>query len=57
MATIKIKQIKSVIGRPETQCKTLCGVGLGRIGQIVEVPDNECTRGMIAKVKHLIEVK
>ena len=51
-----VKQIKSVIGRPETQRRTLAALGLGRIGKSSELDDNSAIRGMIAKVAHLIEV-
>ncbi len=56
MATIKIKQIKSTIGRPESQVKILRALKLGRIGKISELPDTDSVRGMVAKVKHLIEI-
>ena len=51
-----VKQIKSVIGRPETQRRTLAALGLGRIGKSAELDDNASIRGMIAKVSHLVEV-
>ena len=51
-----VKQIKSVIGRPETQRRTLVALGLGRIGKSVEMDDNATVRGMVAKVSHLVSV-
>jgi large subunit ribosomal protein L30 len=54
--SIKIKQIGSAIRRHHTQRETLIGLGLNRIGRVAEVPDTPQTRGMIAKVKHLLEV-
>ena len=51
-----VKQIKSVIGRPETQRRTLAALGLGRIGKSAELDDNASVRGMIAKVSHLVSV-
>ena len=51
-----VKQIKSVIGRPETQRRTLAALGLGRIGKTNELDDNAAIRGMVAQVSHLIEV-
>jgi large subunit ribosomal protein L30 len=54
--SIKIKQIGSPIRRHHTQRETLIGLGLNRIGRVAEVPDTPQTRGMIAKVKHLLEV-
>ncbi|MCH4185151.1 MAG: 50S ribosomal protein L30 [Eggerthellaceae bacterium] len=54
--TLHVKQIHSAIGCPETQHKTLKAIGLGRIGKESDLVDNDCTRGMIFKVKHLVEV-
>lgn len=56
MATIKIKQIKSRIGAPADQKRTLLSLGLHKISQVVEVEDNPSIRGMIRKVRHLITV-
>ena len=53
---IKIKQIGSPIRRHHTQRETLIGLGLNRIGRETEVPDTPQMRGMIAKVKHLVQV-
>ena len=49
MATIKIKQIKSKIGYPVDQKRTLEALGLRKISQVVEVEDNPSIRGMIRK--------
>lgn len=54
--TLHIKQVKSAIGRPADQGKTLKALGLRGIGKTVDQVDNPCVRGMIFKVKHLIEV-
>ena len=56
METIKIKQIKSRIGAPVDQKRTLLSLGLHKISQVVEVDDNPSIRGMIRKVRHLITV-
>ena len=56
MATIKIKQIKSKIGYPVDQKRTLQSLGLHKISQVVEKEDNPVIRGMIRKVHHLVEV-
>jgi large subunit ribosomal protein L30 len=56
MATIKVKQIKSTIARPESQRLVLRALGLGRIGKTKELPDTDSVRGMIAKVGHLVEL-
>ena len=56
MATIKIKQIKSKIGYPVDQKRTLQALGLHKIAQVVEVEDNPSIRGMIRKVHHLVTI-
>ena len=56
MATIKIKQVKSKIGYPIDQKRTLQGLGLRKISQVVEVEDTPSIRGMIHKVHHLVSV-
>ena len=53
---IKIEQIGSPIRRQHTQRETLIGLGLNRIGRMRELPDTPQTRGMIAKVAHLVRV-
>jgi len=54
--TIRIKQVGSVIGNPRPMRETVRALGFRRISQIVERPDTPETRGMIAKVHHLVEV-
>ena len=54
---LRVTQVKSQIRRPADQDKTLRAMGLGRIGKSKELTDNESVRGMIFKVKHLIEVE
>ena len=56
MATIKIQQIKSKIGAPIDQKRTLQALGLHKISQVVEVGDTPSARGMIRKVHHLVKV-
>ena len=56
MATIKIKQIKSKIGAPADQKRTLRALGLHKISQVVEKEDNPVIRGMVRKVQHLVTV-
>ncbi len=55
--TLRVTQVRSSIGYPADQGKTLRGLGLGKIGRTVEQVDNESVRGMIFKVKHLVEVE
>ena len=54
MAKIVVKQTRSLIGNPEAARKVIKGLGLGRIGQVQTHKDNNCIRGMINKVKHLV---
>ena len=56
MATIKIKQVKSKIGYPLDQKRTLQCLGLRKISQVVEVEASPSVRGMIRKVHHLVTV-
>ena len=56
MAKIVVKQVKSLIGRPEDQRKVIKDLGLGRIGKTKELTDTPSVRGMVAKVSHLVEV-
>ncbi|AMO71176.1 MULTISPECIES: 50S ribosomal protein L30 [Sphingomonadaceae] len=56
MAKIKIKQIGSPIRRPESQRKTLIGLGLNKMHRVSELEDTAEVRGMIGKVHHLVEV-
>jgi len=53
---LKVKQIGSPIRRHHSQRETLIGLGLNRIGRVSELPDTAQTRGMVAKVKHLVSV-
>ena len=57
MAKLEIKQVKSVIGSKPKQRSTMRALGLRKINAIREHEDNNIIRGMIEKVKHLVEVK
>ncbi len=57
MAKIKITLTRSVIGRPETQRKTVKALGLNKIHSSVIVEDNPAIRGQINKVSHLVSVE
>jgi large subunit ribosomal protein L30 len=54
--TIKVRQTGSASRRIHTQRETLVGLKLNKIGRTAELPDTPQTRGMIAKVGHLVEV-
>ena len=55
--SLRLTQVKSSIGRPADQGKTLRALGLGMIGRTVDQVDNESVLGMIFKVKHIITVE
>ena len=54
--TVKIRLKRSTIGAPAKLKKVVRGLGLRRIDQVVERPDGPATRGMVAKVPHLVEI-
>jgi large subunit ribosomal protein L30 len=54
---LRITLVRSPIGFNETQAKTVEGMGLRRLRHTVELPDTPATRGMIHKVRHLVEVQ
>jgi len=55
--TLRITQIKSTIGTPEDQKRTVRALGLKRIRHTVEQADSAVIRGMVFKVKHLVKVE
>jgi large subunit ribosomal protein L30 len=57
MKKVKIKQIKSGIGRPVRQKRTLQALGLKRMHHEIEVEGTPQIMGMIEKVKHLLSVE
>jgi large subunit ribosomal protein L30 len=54
--TVKVRQTGSATRRHFSQRETLIGLKLNKIGRISELVDTPQTRGMIAKVAHLVEV-
>ena len=56
-ATLKIKWTRSYIGCTEDMRQTIRGLGFRRMNQIVERPDTPAIRGMILKVRHLVELQ
>ena len=56
MSTLKVTQRRSKNGADKRQVETLRSLGLRRIGQTVEREDSPQLRGMIQKVRHLVEV-
>ncbi len=57
MATLQITQIKGIVGQKPGMGATLRGLGLRRIGQTVDQPDNPAIRGMVRTVRHLVTVE
>jgi len=53
---IRVTLVKSGIGRPETQKRTLIGLGLKRLNRSVILDDTAEVRGMIRKVSHLLHI-
>ena len=56
MTMIKIKLVKSLIGKPGIHRKTIQALGLSKIGQVVEKNDTPQIRGMIHQVSYMVEV-
>lgn len=54
---LKIKLVKSVIGYPQKQREIVKGLGLRRLHHEVIRPDTPAIRGMVEKVKHLVEME
>ena len=54
---LKIKLVKSTIGSKPLHRKNVQALGLRKLGQVVTKPDNPQIRGMIQKVRHLVEVE
>ncbi len=57
MANLKVTLKRSLIGRPETQRRTVKALGLRKINSFSILPDDPCVRGQIFKVKHLVVVE
>ena len=55
--TLKVTLVKSPIGAVPKNKKTVEAMGLRKLHQTVELPDNDATRGMIRHVNHLVEVE
>ena len=57
MAKLKVTQIRSKIGSPERQKRTLEALGIRKMHQTIEVENNPVIMGMITKVRHLVKVE
>ena len=57
MAKLKLRQTRSAIGQTQRHRGTLRALGLGRIGKTAEHEDTPVIKGMLRKVRHLVEVE
>ena len=57
MSKVRITQVRSNIGRPERQKRTVKALGLGKINRSVEKDNNDTIAGMIRKISHLVKVE
>ena len=55
--TVTVTQIGSPIGRQQYQRQTLVGLGLNKMHRTRTLEDTPAVRGMISKVRHLVQVK
>lgn len=53
---IKIKYVRSSIGREQSQKDTVRALGLTKLNQVREIADNAVVRGMINKVCHMVKI-
>jgi large subunit ribosomal protein L30 len=54
---LKITLVRSTIGRPWDQERTVRSLGIRRMHQTVVRPDNPSIRGMVTKIRHLVKVE
>lgn len=54
--TLRVRQIRSLAGRPRDQREVVRSLGLRRIRHEVERVDTPAVRGMVNKVPHLVEI-
>jgi large subunit ribosomal protein L30 len=55
--TLKIKWVRSFIACPRDMRQAIRGLGFRKMNQVVERPDTPAIRGMILKVRHLVELE
>jgi len=53
---LKVRQVRSGVGRPRNQREVLRSLGLRRMWHVVERQDTPAVRGMVAKISHLVEI-
>ncbi len=55
-STIRIEYYRSFIASPKTHKTIVRSLGLRKLRQVVERPDNDSMRGAVAKVPHLLRI-
>jgi len=53
---IQLKWVRSAICAPVKQKLVVKGLGFTRLNQVIERPDTQAIRGMVAKIPHLVEI-
>ena len=56
MATLTVKLVRGLAGKKKDQIAIAESLGLRRVGDVTEQPDNAATKGKIFKISHLVEV-
>jgi large subunit ribosomal protein L30 len=57
VSTLKVTQVRSLVGQSGRHRGTLRALGLGKIGSSVEKPESPVLAGMLRKVRHLVQVE
>ena len=57
MKKLSVRQVRSGVGFPQDQQRTLRGLRLGKPGRRAKLEDTPAVRGMLFKVRHLVEVE
>jgi large subunit ribosomal protein L30 len=54
---LRITLVRSTIGRPADQGRTVASLGLRKLNATVDRPNNRSIRGMVTKIRHLVRVE
>lgn len=54
---LRITLVRSMTGNPYMQKKTVLALGLAKVNSVIEQPDTPSIRGMINKIRHLVQVE
>ncbi len=55
-STLRIKYVRSSIGRSEHQKRIVRSLGIRKLNQVVEREDTHAVRGVVAKIPHLVQI-